>query len=306
MAKTEKAKVDTSAITGGFKSDMASALKGAGVEVAEEAPPAKKGEAAPSFSDVIVGKEFQPPRILVYGIDGVGKSTLASQAPNVIFIQTGDELGQIGAARFPVCTHYSHVIQRLRQVADQAHEYQTLAIDHLSGLEKLIFDKVAQGSGKSSIDLVGGGFDKGQKLAMSEWGEVMELLNKCWNRGMAIILIAHARSEKLGDPENPMAEQFAPALHRKTSCEMFRRWADAILFLTRRMTVKKEGQGIMEKQIPVAIGADGGERIIRTQWTPGSVGKNRYNIPMEIPFEKEGAFDLVMSYISSFYEEKGQ
>ena len=86
---------------------------------------------------------------------------------------------------------------------------------------------------------------------------------------------------------------------------MLRRWADATLFFTRRMTTRKEGQGFNEKTVAVPIGADGGERIIRTAWTPASVAKNRYEMPLEIPFPKNGSWGLVMAYISDFYSRKG-
>lgn len=275
------------------------------MKTALESGVGKQPSTSGGFGDVITGKEFAPPKILVYGIDGVGKSTFAAQAPNPIFIQTGHDEGlkQIGAARFPACHTYQDFLARLSSVATGDHKYQTCCIDGVSGLEALIYEKVSRDNGKANIDLVGGGFDKGQKLAMTQWNEVLALLNACVARGMAVILVAHARSEKIGDPENPMAEQYAPALHKKTSGELFRRWADATLFMTRRMTTKKEGQGIMEKTVAVPIGAEGGERIIRTAWTPASVAKNRFDMPLEIAFPKSGSWDVVMEYITAFYQK---
>ena len=306
--KREKPPTDTSGIKppegnggGGFAAEMASTLATVSHNQVVAAVTEPDPVAPDHLSGVVTGKEFAPPKILAYGIDGIGKSTFASQAPNPIFIQTEKGLDQIGAPRFPVSTTYDDVLARLSQVATAKHSYQTVVIDGASGLEQLIYRQVAAQNGKQNIDLVGGGFDKGQKLAMAQWNEVVALLDQCSTRGMAVILLAHARSEKIGDPENPMAEQYAPALHRKTSGEMFRRWADCTLFMCRRMTVRKEGQGIMEKVIAVPIGADGGERIVRTAWTPASVAKNRYDMPLEIALPKTGSWDLIMGYISSFY-----
>ena len=289
-------------------SDMAATLAGAGIDVERGEPaPAPAPAALPvkvddAFGDVETGRKFTPPKMIVYGIDGVGKSSFAAQAPDPIFIPTEIGLNQIGATRMPLATTYSELVERLTRVANKPHAYQTVVLDTLSGAEKLIYDKVARDNGKENIDLVGGGFDKGQKLALTQWQEVVALLDRCWNRGMAVLVIAHARTEKLGDPENPMVEQFAPALHKKTSGELFRRWADATLFLTRRMSVRKEGQGIMEKQIAVPVGADGGERIIRTAWTPTAVAKNRYEMPIELPLPKNGGWDEVMKHIQAFYQ----
>ena len=41
------------------------------------------------------GRESKPPRIMIYGSEGVGKSTFGASAPNAIFVQTEDGLGEI-------------------------------------------------------------------------------------------------------------------------------------------------------------------------------------------------------------------
>lgn len=306
MAKTKEA-VDHTAISGASppaeaKSEFAGAMASAlGVKSEPEKKPAGGGD----FADVVRGRVFEPPKIMVYGIDGVGKSSFCSQAPNPIFLQAGLDKGleQIGPARFPVSNTYEDFLGKLRRVATGEHQWQTLAVDNLSAIEALIYQRVCANNNWPTITKPG--FDRGEKLAMAEWLEVLDLLNKCHARGMAILLVAHARRERLGDPENPTVEQYAPALHTKTSGELFRRWVDATLFLTRRMAVKTEGQGMAERKIGVAVGADGGERIIRASWTPANVAKNRYDMPSEMPFPKLGAWDLVIGYVANFYNQKG-
>lgn len=277
------------------KGDVMEALT-AGLEPPQAAPD--------SFGDVVRGRVFEAPKIMVYGIDGVGKSTFCAQAPNPIFLQAGLDKGleQIGPARFPVCESYDDFVLKLQRIALEKHDFNTLAIDNLSAIEALIYKRVCLANKWPTITYPG--FDRGEKLATKEWLEILDLLNKCHSRGMAILLVAHARREKLGDPENPSIEQYAPALHTKTSGEFFRKWVDATLFITRRMSFRTEGQGLGEKKIGVAIGADGGDRVIRTTWTPGSVAKNRYDMPAEIPFPRNGSWDLVMGYIANFYETK--
>lgn len=297
----EKVKVDHSSISGDppapepstFVADIGRALT------------VKIPETVEGFSDVIRGKVFEPPKIMVYGIDGVGKSSFCSQAPNPIFLQAGLDKGleQLGPARLPISDTYEDFITKLERVATQKHDFATVAIDNLSAIEALIYKRVCQANKWPVITYPG--FDRGEKIAMREWLEILDLLNKCHTRGMCILLVAHARRERLGDPENPTVEQYAPALHTKTAGELFRKWVDATFFLTRRMAVRTEGAGLGEKKIGVAVGADGGERIMRTAWTPGAVAKNRYDIPAEIQFPKDGSWDLVMGYISNFYNEKG-
>lgn len=300
MAKPE---VDHSGISGPKGNGESDTLKT--LQAVLEPPPSSTvNDLGDVFSDVIRGKVFEPPKIMVYGIDGVGKSSFCAQAPNPIFLQAGLDKGleQIGPARLPVCETYEDFISKLLRVATAKHDFNTVAVDNLSAIEALIYRKVCLANNWPTITYPG--FDRGEKLATKEWLEIIDLLNRCHSRGMAVLLVAHARREKLGDPENPSLEQYAPALHAKTSGELFRKWVDATLFLTRRMTTRSEGQGLGEKKIGVAVGADGGDRVIRTTWTPGAVAKNRYGIPSEVPFPKEGAWNTVMGYIANFYEQK--
>jgi len=300
MAVKEKPAVDHSAISGPSNGNGGSDT----LNTLAAALSLPQPEVTDSFGDVIRGKVFEPPKIMVYGIDGVGKSTFCAQAPSPIFIQAGLDKGleQIGPARLPICESYADLISKLDRVASAKHEFSTLVVDNLSAIEALIYKRVCEANRWPTITYPG--FDRGEKLATREWLEILDILNKCHTRGMAILLVAHARRERLGDPENPTVEQYAPALHTKTSGELFRKWVDATFFLTRRMAVRTEGQGLAEKKIGVAVGADGGERVIRTTWTPGSAAKNRYDMPAEIPLPKTGSWDSVMGYIASFYEQK--
>src|SRR5688572_29016798 len=81
------------------------------------------------LASVIKGKKFDPPRVLVYGLDGIGKSTFATQAPKAIFVQTAKDLEQLGPDRFPVCQSYAEVVEQLTFVATGQHDYQTVALD---------------------------------------------------------------------------------------------------------------------------------------------------------------------------------
>ena len=52
----------------------------------------------------------KPPRIMLYGTEGIGKSTFAAQAPSPIFLPTEDGLGEIDCASFPLCKKYTDTV----------------------------------------------------------------------------------------------------------------------------------------------------------------------------------------------------
>jgi hypothetical protein len=100
---------------------------------------------------------------------------------------------------------------------------------------------------------------------------------------MACILIAHSKIEKFEDPESSAYDRYSPRLHKHANA-LISEWVDAVLFATRRFRIQKEDAGFnRERTIAAPIGADGGERIIRTIGGPACVAKNRFNLPAELP-----------------------
>ena len=215
------------------------------------------------------GVDPKPPRIMIYGQEGVGKSTVAASAPKAVFIQTEDGLSEIDTAKFPLCMTYDEVIEQLKAIRDGEHEFQTLAIDSLDWLERLIWDRVCADYGVKSIEKADGGYGKGFTYALTYWREAVKILNEIRSkRQMAIILVAHAKVERFEDPEHPAYDRYQPRLH-KSANSLICEWADAVLFATRRMRI----DSTTGRAAPV--GAGGGERVLRTNGSPAFNAKNR-------------------------------
>ena len=149
------------------------------------------------------GREAKPPRIMIYGSEGVGNSTFAASAPNPIFIQTEDGLGEINCRKFPLANSLSEVLAELAALRDEPHEYLTVVIDSADWLERLIFDEVCKEFGVRSIEKADGGYGKGYTHALTHWRKVVNLLQELRDkRGMVVILVAHAKVERFEDPDH--------------------------------------------------------------------------------------------------------
>jgi len=147
------------------------------------------------------GPRHSPPRLLVYGTEGIGKSTLASNAPKPIFVATEDGLDQIDCNSFPLARRFDEVMSAVSALYSEKHDYQSVVIDSLDWLERLIWDDVCRDYGVKSIEKVDGGYAKGYTHALTQWREVLDGLDALRNeRGMAIVLLAHAKVEKFEDP----------------------------------------------------------------------------------------------------------
>ena len=229
------------------------------------------------ISSITKGREAQPPRIMIYGSEGVGKSTFAALAPNPVFVQTEDGLSEIDCSKFPLAKSFDDVVLQLQAVRDEQHDYGTVVIDSLDWLERLVWDRVCADYGVKSIEKADGGYGKGYVHALTYWRQIVSLLNDIRARkGMAVILIAHAAVERFEDPEHAAYDRYTPRLHKK-ACSLVCEWVDAVLFASRRLRV----DSTTGKAAPV--GADGGERILRTNGSPACIAKNRYSLPSEMP-----------------------
>ena len=229
------------------------------------------------LQQVKTGREAQPPRIMIYGSEGVGKSTFAALAPNPVFVQTEDGLSEIDCSKFPLAKSFDDVVLQLQAVRDEQHDYGTVVIDSLDWLERLVWDRVCADYGVKSIEKADGGYGKGYVHALTYWRQIVSLLNDIRARkGMAVILIAHAAVERFEDPEHAAYDRYTPRLHKK-ACSLVCEWVDAVLFASRRMRV----DSTTGKAAPV--GADGGERILRTNGSPACIAKNRFGLPTELP-----------------------
>ncbi len=230
------------------------------------------------------GRRHSPPRLLIYGTEGIGKSTTAAQAPKPIFVPTEDGLDQIDCNSFPLAGKLADVEASLQTLALEQHEFETVVIDSLDWLERLIWDALCEQYGVNSIEKVDGGYARGYTHALTHWRRVINSLDVLRNqRGMCVILLAHAKVEKFEDPEHPSYDRYSPRLHKHATA-LITEWADAVLFATRKLITKTEEAGFgRDRTIAAGLGKDGGERILRCTGNPACVAKNRYGLPAELP-----------------------
>ncbi len=240
------------------------------------------------MENILRGKTPKPPIILLYGQEGVGKSTFAAKAPKTVFIPTEDGLNEIDCAKFPIVKTYPEFLDTLKAVLNEEHEFETLAVDSISATERMLFRYICERYGVETIQSANGGFGRGYTEYTNKWGEILDLLSAIRERrNMSVILIGHSDVRQVINPQIGTFDQFQPRLYEK-AWKMISEWTDGVFFATRKVRVQKEDAGFNKTATrTVSVGTGGGERIMHTIGGDNLpyIAKNRFSLPQELPLE---------------------
>lgn len=223
----------------------------------------------------------KPPRVLIYGVHGIGKSTFASQAKNPIFIRTEDGLAGIEADAFPVAKSFNDVMEALNVLRNDEHKFKTVVLDSVDWLENLVWSHTAQLHGKDNIEDFG--YGKGFVIAMDYWRMITTALDELRDiRNMTNIVVAHCEVKRFDSPDSEPFDRYQPKMH-KLSAAWFQEWTDVLGFANYKVHTKESDAGYGKKRTR-AIGS--GERLLYTTERPSHIAKCRYkNIPEVMPLD---------------------
>jgi hypothetical protein len=222
------------------------------------------------------GSKNLPPRIVIHGPHGIGKTTFAASAPKPIFIPTEDGLVGVNIDSFPVATEFKQVKEALAAIAES--EYKTIVIDSADWLEALIHTHTSKENGKDNIEAFG--YGKGYVLALQHWRELFKILD--WYRtekGMTVIFLSHSEIKRFDSPEADSFDRYFIKLHKAASALMLE-WADIVGFANWAMMTKETDTGFGNKR---TRGLGTGERILYLEERPSHIAKSRYQLPARIP-----------------------
>ena len=227
-----------------------------------------------SLKSILKNTAMAAPRIMVYGVEGIGKSTFGAGAPNPVYILTEDGLGSLNVDHFPLATSFADVMDAIASLYKENHAFETVVIDSLDWLEAIIQREIEQ-----KYDAKDLAYGKGSLIAAERWREILDGLNALRNdKGMAVILIAHTTIKRFDSPEVEPYDRYQPKLQERSNA-VVREWADAVLFANYRTIVKKDDVGFNQTN---NRGISTGERLLFTSERPAYMAKNRYNMPESI------------------------
>lgn len=232
-----------------------------------------------SLENITTTASHPPLRILLYGTEGIGKTTFGARADAPIFLGTEDGTAHMSVARFPQPETWDEVLAAVRELLDREHGYRTIVLDSLDWAEPLCWAHVCKKFHAGSIEMVGGGYGKGYVAATDEWRVLLRALDALrMKRGMEVILIAHSTVKTARIPEGNDYERYQLAINGKAA-DTVKQWADILLFAQyKTFTVQQNGR---------TKGRDGtsGARVVQTERRAAFDAKNRYGLKPELPLD---------------------
>lgn len=233
-----------------------------------------------SLASLRQATSLTPPRMLIHGVAGVGKSTFAANAGDPVVVATEDGLGMLKVASFPVARSFDEVMEALAALYSEPHEFRTVVVDSVDWLEPLIWKKACDDNRWGSIEEPG--YGKGYLAALDLWRQYLDGLNALRDdRGMTVIQIAHTDIKRFDSPEHEPYDRYVIKLHARAAA-LLQEHSDIVLFANYRISTVKADVGF-NKKVNRALGS--GERVLYTAERPAFLAKNRYGLPDVLPLD---------------------
>jgi hypothetical protein len=219
-----------------------------------------------------------PQRTVIYGTEGIGKSTWAASAPSPIFLPLEEGTNALDVARFPRVLTWADLLDALDELREADHGYRTVVVDTLDSLEPIVWKRTCEtklSGDKRVISIEDYGFAKGYIYALDLWRDLLTRLDTLrLARSMDVILVAHAALVTIKSPDTEDWQRYDLKLHQKASAAV-REWADHVLFATTAVGMQKLNQRTKVTSL--------GERVLHTTNAAGWVAKTRSAAPAELP-----------------------
>ena len=226
------------------------------------------------------GKRARAQKVVIYGTEGIGKSSLAAQFPEPLFIDTEGSTDNMDVARLDKPTSWVMLNNQIAFIKANPTVCKTLVIDTIDWAESLCVDNLCAMHGKKGIEDFG--YGNGYVYAKEEMGRFLNRLQDLIEIGINVVLTAHAQIRKFELPDEMGSyDKYELKLGKKTSSQtapLVKEWADLLLFCNYKTYLISQEKSTKKK-------AQGNQRVMHTEHNPAWDAKNRHGLPSELPLD---------------------
>lgn len=222
---------------------------------------------------IVRGRQQSPAKVLFHGVEGIGKTTLASQFPGALVLDTEEGSKHIDCARAS-CPDWQTLEGAMHDLARDPQGFQSVVIDSADWMERSMAEHLVRSNGKKSIEDFG--FGKGYVMLQERVAKFLLLCDTLVAKGMHVVFVAHTKVQRTSPPDQTDGYDRYELKLSKQVGPLLKEWADAIIFCNYRTKLVEGSDGRMK-----AIG--GKERVMLTERAAAWDAKNRYGLAEELP-----------------------
>lgn len=250
-----------------------------------------------TLNDIIKTKPPRPPKPLIYGTHGIGKTTFGASCKAPIFILAEDGLSNIDVPHFPVAQTAEDIYSALLVLLREQHDYKTVVLDSADWVQKLIYRDICKGSNVKDIHEIP--YGRGPKLSVSVWENILSLLDSLRNkRGIMPLVLAHSKIQRFDNPCSEPYDRYCLDLY-DGAAQLLAQWCDVLGFANYKAYTDQADVGFGKKVVR-ATGT--GQRVLYLEERPAFDAKNHYSLPAEIPLTNWS--DLAKLIFKQMHEKK--
>lgn len=233
-----------------------------------------------------------PVKVVLYGPEGIGKSTFASQFPGAVFIDTEGSTRRMDVQRLPVPTSWAMLMDEVAEVAKGSVPCGTLVIDTADWAERLCISAVCGRFNLKGIEDFN--YGKGYTYAKEEFAKLLDRLEEVIESGRNVVITAHSQIVHVDQPDAVGSYDRWTMKTSKQIAPLLREWSDMLLFANYKILLEKSDASKNAKNK-----ATGGRRVMYTTHHACWDAKNRFGLPEELPFEYAQIANVVASAAGS-------
>lgn len=231
--------------------------------------------------NIVKGKIDRALKVVIYGSEGIGKSTFASQFPDPLFVDTEGGTAQMDVRRIEKPQSWDELINIVTEVAKE-DVCQTFIIDTADWAEQLCVDYLCTKYKQNSIESFG--YGKGYTYLAEEFSRLLKALDLVIVSGKHVVVTAHAKMRKFEQPDEMGAYDRWEMKLSKQVAPLLKEWCDMLLFLNYKTYVVTSENNTQKAQ--------GGKRVMYTSHHPCWDAKNRHGLPEEMDLQFSGIAQL--------------
>ena len=232
--------------------------------------------------NITSGKIDRALKVVVYGSEGIGKTTFAAAFPEPLFIDTEGGTAHMDVRRIDRPQSWDELLSIVEEVASDPNVCKTLVLDTADWAEALCANYICQKYKQNSIESFG--YGKGYTYLAEEFGRLFTEFDAVIESGKNVVITAHAKMRKFEQPDEQGAYDRWEMKLSKQVAPLLKEWCDMLLFLNYKTYVVTSETNSKKAQ--------GGKRVMYTSHHPCWDAKNRHGLPAEMEMDFAGIAHL--------------